>query len=182
MARLMGLSVLLLCLPGAVLGARFQRGKALNGPGFLGSGHATRTKVAFLDAEAETSDGGAARNGTATGLNAAAQAAACALKQKTISCMPPHNLEEWKEHATCCLAHCGSFGDTCFDGCMKDCVKQPLVCTGLAMHNKCYSKCQELEGCNSCLGTVEAGNTAGCTSKCLKTFPAEVKGDKCKLR
>lgn len=145
-------------------------------PGFLGTTHATRTHVAFLDAYADT------RNGTAAGASAAATAAVCAMRQKTIFCMAPDNLEEWKEHATCCLAHCGSGGDPCFDGCMRDCVKRPLDCTGLALKNQCFKQCKELGDCNSCLSTVQAGNTAGCTSKCLKTFEAEVKAEKCPLR
>lgn len=101
---------------------------------------------------------------------------------KTIFCPAPHNLEEWKEHSGCCVAHCGSMGDKCFKGCLSDCVKMRLDCTGLVLKGNCFNKCKELKPCNACLDTVTPGDTADCNMKCMKTFGADVQGDKCPLR
>lgn len=91
----------------------------------------------------------------------------------------PPDLESWKDQATCCLAHCGGMSDNCFDGCMDDCVQYDLDCTGLAMQNECYAKCQGLGDCNACLDTVQADDTSSCNLKCMQTFDADVQGSNC---
>mmetsp|Transcript_107823 Transcript_107823/g.310567 ORF Transcript_107823/g.310567 Transcript_107823/m.310567 type:complete len:162 (-) Transcript_107823:122-607(-) len=94
--------------------------------------------------------------------------AACATGQAKHMPKTPKTLAEYKEEATGCLTWCSDLSDTCFAGCMSDCVgylgEPPCVSFTLDSGDECKTACDELLACHGCLQTVLASNTETCHS------------------
>merc|ERR1719217_599386 len=62
--------------------------------------------------------------------------------------MPTESLKEWKHEATECLTWCGSLKQSCFRGCLDDCIRvlQAPKCTKvvLTFDTKCTKSCKDL--------------------------------------